>query len=161
MKVENVMSREVLSCGPDDDLGDAAMKMWRGDCGVLPVVWADRLVGMVTDRDVCMGLAFGGARPSERRVRDVMSPEVYACVTGNDLADALQIMANRRVRRLPVLDGDQLVGVVSLSDIVLHAEDRGHPPLRQILSALRDVSTPHHEIGRAPVAPVRETASTA
>lgn len=142
MTVEDVMSRDVLSCGPDDDLGVAALKMWNGDCGVLPVVWGGRLVGMITDRDICMGLALEGARPKERRVREVMSQEVYSCIPDDEIGDALETMASRRVRRLPVVDGDELVGVVSMNDIVVHAEDRGHPPVRQILAALRAICAP-------------------
>jgi len=143
MKVQDVMSREVLACGPDDDLGRAALTMWKGDCGVLPVVWGGRLVGVVTDRDICMGLALEGARPSERRVREVMSREVYSCIPDDDLGDALETMASRRVRRLPVVDGDRLVGIVSMNDIVVHAEERGHPPVRQILATLRGICRPH------------------
>jgi CBS domain-containing protein len=145
MKVQDVMSREVLACGPDDDLGKAAMTMWNGDCGSLPVVWGGRLVGMVTDRDICMGLALADARPDQRRVREVMSKEVYSCIPDDDLGDALETMASRRVRRLPVVDADALVGIVSMNDIVVHAQDRGHPPMRQILGALRAICSPRSE----------------
>jgi len=149
MNVGDVMSRDVLSCGPDDDLGVAAMKMWNGDCGVLPVLWGGRLVGMITDRDICMGLAIEGARPKERRVREVMSQEVYSCIPDDEIGDALETMASRRVRRLPVVDGDELVGVISMNDIVVHSEDRGHPPVRQILAALRAICAPRRERRKA------------
>ena len=142
MKVQDVMSRELRTCAPDDDLGKAAIEMWQGDCGILPVVWADRVVGMITDRDICMGLALKGCRPGERRVRDVMSREVYSCIPDDDLGDALETMASRRVRRLPVVDGDAIVGMVSMNDVLVHAEERGHPPTRQILATLRAICTP-------------------
>jgi len=142
MKVHDVMTREVRTCGPDDELGRAAMQMWEGDCGVLPVVWGGRVVGMVTDRDICMGLALKGCRPSERRVREVMSRDVWSCIGDDDLADALETMASRRVRRLPVLDGERLVGMISMNDVVTKTEGRAHPPTREILAALRAVCQP-------------------
>jgi CBS domain-containing protein len=158
MKVENVMSRDVVSCGPDEALGQAAMRMWNADCGMLPVMWGGRLIGVVTDRDICMGLALEGARPSERRVREVMSKEVCSCIPDDDLGDALETMASRRVRRLPVVDGDELVGVVSMNDIVVHAEERGHPPTRQILSTLRAICMPQ---AKAKVASAKKSTAAA
>ncbi|HLF55300.1 MAG TPA: CBS domain-containing protein [Thermoanaerobaculia bacterium] len=159
MKVEEVMSRELRACAPEDDLGRAAIEMWRGDCGMLPVVWAGRVVGVVTDRDICMGLALKGCAPAERRVREVMSGEVYSCVPEDDLGDALELMASRRVRRLPVLEGDRLVGVLSMNDVLLNAEHRGHPPAREILAALRAICTPRHELPSAAPAPAGRPAA--
>lgn len=158
MKVDDVMSREVRTCTPEDDLGRAAIEMWNGDCGVLPVVWGGRVVGMVTDRDICMGLAFEGRRPGERRVREVMSHDVWSCVGDDDLSDALETMASRRVRRLPVLDGDRLVGMISMNDVLTHTEGRSHPPTREILAALRAICQPRRrqaaETKPAPPRPV-------
>jgi len=142
MKVHDVMSREVRTCGPDDDLGRAAIEMWEGDCGVLPVVWGGRVVGMVTDRDVCMGLALKGCRPCDRKVREVMSRDVWSCIEDDDLSDALETMASRHVRRLPVLDGDELVGIVSMNDVLTRTEGRAHPPTREILATLRAICQP-------------------
>jgi CBS domain-containing protein len=142
MKVHDVMTREVRTCGPDDDLGRAAIEMWEGDCGVLPVVRGGRVVGMVTDRDICMGLALEDCRPRDRKVREVMSGDVWSCIGDDDLADALETMASRRVRRLPVMDGDRLVGMISMNDVLTHTEGRAHPPTREILSTLRAICQP-------------------
>jgi CBS domain-containing protein len=151
MKVRDVMTRELRRCTPEDDLGRAAIQMWQGDCGILPVMWGGRVVGVVTDRDICMGLALKNCHPSERSVREVMSREVYSCVPDDDLADALETMADRRVRRLPVLDGEELVGMVSMNDIVVQTEGRSHPPTREILAALRAICRPRPEpVGVAP-----------
>ena len=105
MQVHELMSKDPRTCGPDDDLGKAAIEMWQGDCGMLPVLRGDRVIGVVTDRDICMGLALSGRRPAERQVQEVMSKEVFACTPDDDVGDALEIMGSRRIRRLPVVDG--------------------------------------------------------
>lgn len=148
MKVADVMSRKVRTCTPEDDLGQAALEMWNGDCGILPVVRGGRVVGVVTDRDICMGVALSGHRPTERRVSEVMSKEIYSCVSDDDLGDALETMALRQVRRLPVIDGDQLVGILSMNDVVTRARRPGHPSGPEVLAALRAICAPHRETDR-------------
>lgn len=144
MQVKDAMTTGPRTCGPGDDLGKAAIEMWQGDCGMLPVVRGERLIGVVTDRDICMGLALSGRRPADRLVQEVMSKEVFACTPDDDVGDALEIMGSRRVRRLPVVDGDRLVGVLSMNDILNHSGDRGQPPAREILAALRAICRPRN-----------------
>lgn len=139
MKVRDAMTAEVRSCSPEDDLAKAAIEMWNGDCGMVPVVWAGEVIGVLTDRDICMAVALGGARPQDRKVREVMRREVFGCGPDDDLGDALETMATRRVRRLPVIDGDELAGMISMSDIVLHAGAHGGPSAREIVEALRAI----------------------
>jgi CBS domain-containing protein len=157
MKVEDVMGLTPRTCEPDDDLGRASIEMWHGDCGMLPVVWSERVVGVVTDRDICMGLALEGCAPGQRRVRDVMSREVHVCAPGDDLSAALTLMARRKVHRLPVVDGDRLVGVLSMSDVLRHLDEPGHPQAREVVTALRAITAPRsRKRARRPrAAPVR------
>lgn len=126
MTIEEVATFDVRACGPDSDLAGAAQIMWDCDCGVVPVIDEDRrVVGMLTDRDICIAAATRGARPSEIQVRDVMTRDVAACQAGDDVRTVLQSMRNHRVRRLPVLDGDgRLAGIVSMNDLVKYAACR-------------------------------------
>lgn len=148
--VENVMTREVEACGPEENLSAAASIMWRRDCGVVPVVDESRsVVGVVTDRDICMALATRPQVASEVRVADVMSREVRCCNAVDDIQEALETMRRERLRRLPVVDGEgKLAGVLSVSDIVLHS-DRGkgkrHVSHREVMSLLKAICQPHEE----------------
>src|SRR5687768_12671334 len=126
MLVENVMTRDAEGCRPEDSLAAAAAVMWRKDCGVVPVVdEGGRIVGVLTDRDICMALATRPQTASEVSVAGVMSREVLSCKATDDIRDALEIMRGGQLRRLPVLDSEgRLAGILSVSDIVLHS-DRG------------------------------------
>jgi CBS domain-containing protein len=127
MRVLDIMRREVRVVGPGTDLATVGKLMAEVGCGVLPVVGDDeRVVGVVTDRDVGLELARRDRRPSEVTVRQAMSGEVWACAAGDDIAEALAKMAHHKVRRLPVLDpGGRLLGLLSLDDVVLHAKAFG------------------------------------
>lgn len=148
MLVENVMTRDVESCRPEDNLSAAASVMWRKDCGVVPVVDEEgRVVGMITDRDICMALATRPQTASEVPIADVMSREVRSCNAVDDIRDALEIIGRERLRRLPVVDAEgRLAGVLSVSDIVLHS-DRGkgkrHISHRATMSMLKAICRPH------------------
>jgi CBS domain-containing protein len=124
MKIQNLMTPNVESCTPQTSLTAAAMVMWRQDCGIVPVVDTNRLVvGVLTDRDICMAVATRHRRPEDIDVEDVMSRRVVSVRREDDTATALERMRTARVRRLPVVDRDgRLEGVVSLNDIVLHTD---------------------------------------
>jgi len=121
MKVEQLMSREVGTCHPDDTLNDAARVMWECDCGGVPVVAADgtrRVVGMLTDRDVCMAAYFQGRGLGQIRVSETMSTCVHACRPGDALREAEALMRSAQVHRLPVVDeAGALLGILSLADL--------------------------------------------
>jgi CBS-domain-containing membrane protein len=121
MKVSKLMTRGVATCQPTDTLSDAARLMWDRDCGCVPVVASDgsnRLVGVITDRDVCMAAHFRAAAPSDLRVGDVMSTRIRGVGPSETLADAEAIMREAQVRRLPVVDeGQHLLGLISLADL--------------------------------------------
>jgi CBS domain-containing protein len=119
MKIEHLMTNDVRSCGPNDNLSLVAQAMWDGDCGCLPVVDAERrVVGMITDRDVCMAAHLRGAPLWSLTVSEVMSRVVYACRPTEKLSAATALMTEHRLRRLPVVDEQgRLTGLVTLSSL--------------------------------------------
>jgi CBS domain-containing protein len=118
MIVSDLMTRGVVTCAPHDSLEHAAQLMWDADCGCLPVVDAGRVIGMITDRDVCMGAYTQGRLLRDLNVFETMAHEVFACLPDDSLAEAEAIMRLRRVRRLPVVDlTGRLVGLISLNDV--------------------------------------------
>lgn len=126
MTVRDLANFDVKTCSPETDLAKAAKIMWDCDCGVVPVINDERkILGMVTDRDICIAAATRASKPSDIRVRDVMSQAVASCSAGDDVQTALRIMKQRRVRRLPVLDDQgRLAGIISINDLVMRAECR-------------------------------------
>lgn len=123
MKVQEVMTRNVKSCQPDSNVEQAATLMWDYDCGALPVVDKEnRVMGMITDRDIAIAASTRGRLTSQISVGDVMSGNVYACAEDEDLKSALHTMRREKVRRLPVINYDgRLAGILSINDIVLRA----------------------------------------
>jgi CBS domain-containing protein len=124
MKIKDVMTREVKTCTPDSNLATVAMIMWENDCGIVPVVHSDgKVIGMITDRDICMAVATKNRTMSDVVVSEVFTGNLYACTPDDDIPDALRIMRAERVRRLPVINAfGMLEGILSLNDIVLRAE---------------------------------------
>jgi CBS domain-containing protein len=128
MRVSDAMTADVRIAAPNQSIQDAAQMMAEIDAGVLPVGDNDRLVGVITDRDIAVRAVAKGLPPSVK-VRDVMSHEVMYCFDDEDIDDVAQNMADIKVRRLPVLNrSKRLVGIVSLGDIAM-AEG---PDLRHI-----------------------------
>jgi CBS domain-containing protein len=124
MKVKDVMMGTPYTCTREDNLGIAAELMWKGNCGFLPVLdESGNVCGVLTDRDICIALCTRNARASELKVGEVDQEKVYICHADDDIHVALQVMREGHVRRLPALDEKgRLVGVISVDDIVIHAE---------------------------------------
>jgi CBS domain-containing protein len=124
MKVRDVMSPEVETCAPETDLAAAAMIMWRNDCGFVPITDdGRRAIGAITDRDICMALATRHCRAEEISARDLMSGAIHTVRADDDVKIALEKMRREKVRRLAVVGRDgSVMGVLSLNDLVLHAE---------------------------------------
>jgi CBS domain-containing protein len=132
MKVKDMMTSDVHTCQPETNLAMAAMQMWDGDFGVLPVVADGRkVVGMITDRDICMAAASKQRDPATIRVEEVVTGQVYGCSPDTDIHEALKIMQQRQVRRLPIINADdgKLAGILSLNDIALKAQSDGRAEL--------------------------------
>lgn len=117
MKVSDCMADDVRVIGPESSLQDAAKAMAEIDAGVLPVADGDRLVGVITDRDIAIRAVAKGLPPSTP-VRTVMSPDIRYCYSDDESEDVLENMGDIQVRRLPVLNREKrLVGIVSITDL--------------------------------------------
>jgi CBS domain-containing protein len=134
MKVKEVMTATPYYCQPETNLGSATELMWNANCGFLPVQGTDgKIVGVVTDRDICVALGTRNRLPGDVTVGEVMSDKVFSCDLDDDIHIALQTMKEGKVRRLPVIaKNGTLVGVISTDDILLRAEPTSmgkHPEL--------------------------------
>jgi CBS domain-containing protein len=127
MKVKDAMMGTPYYCQLDSNLGSATELMWTGNCGFLPVMGADgKIVGVVTDRDICIALGTRNRLPGEVTVREVMSDRLFACSPDDDVHIALQRMQEGGVRRLPAIgENGTLAGVISMDDLLLRAEAPG------------------------------------
>jgi CBS domain-containing protein len=125
MKVYEIMSRDVDVVAPETTLRDAAERMHSLDVGVLPVCADDRLVGVITDRDITVRATADGLDPFSTQVGEVMSrDDVVTCSEDEDVEDAARMMRDKQVRRLPVLNRERrLVGILSLGDVAVDAVD--------------------------------------
>ena len=130
MRINEIMSRDVHSCRPDHTLDYAASQLWEHDCGSLPVCASDgegepRVIGMLTDRDICMAALFQGRPLHELKVADAMSREIRVAKLDDRPEDVEVLMREQRIRRVPVTDDNGgLVGIVSLADFARAARGR-------------------------------------
>ena len=124
MQVKEVMTRGAECVAPDATLQEAAQKMKGLDVGPLPVCDNNRLVGMLTDRDITVRAVAEGKDPRTSRVRDVMTEGITYCFEEDDVADAARLMKEKQIRRLVVLNRDKrLAGIVSLGDLAVETGD--------------------------------------
>lgn len=125
MKVKEIMTTAVKHCRPEDSLTTAATIMWDSDCGAVPVTNANgKVMGMITDRDICIAAATRHRLASDISVQEVMSDSVYACLPNDNLKTALKVMQEKKVRRLAVINKTGgLEGILCLNDLVLRSED--------------------------------------
>jgi len=134
MKISECMSRNVRLCSPDDSLRDVAQAMKEADAGALPVGENDRLVGMITDRDIVVRSVASGKGP-DTPVREVMTREIHFVFEDEDLASASDKMSRLKIRRLPVLNREKrMIGILSLGDVWSSEE------APQAAAALHDVA---------------------
>jgi FOG: CBS domain len=121
------VTKDVSFCSPGTNAAAATEIMWTRNCGALPIVEDSRgVIGMVTDRDLLIALGTRNRNASDLPVSEVMSKDLSLCTPDDDVRDALKIMAERQLHRLPVVDKDGgLKGILSLDDIALRAETDG------------------------------------
>ncbi|HME09272.1 MAG TPA: CBS domain-containing protein [Bryobacteraceae bacterium] len=149
MRVKDVMRKSPKSCGPGTNLAAATELLWSCGCGALPVTdGSGRVLGIITDRDICVALGTRNLRPSELKAEQVMSRPVATCGAGDDVHAALEIMRTRRVRRIPAVgDGGKLEGVLCLSDLVLQSrhDDGCRPDLSydDVMGVLKSIYWQH------------------
>jgi CBS domain-containing protein len=144
VKVTDVMTLQVQACTTHDRLNAAARIMWDHDCGCAPVVDTHgKLVGIVTDRDLCMAAYTQGVPLQSIPVERAMSSKVISCKGADDVESAHQLMRTHEIHRLPVVDSrGRLAGILSLSDLLKHAIGNGGAPsdgveVLMTLSAIR------------------------
>ncbi len=124
MTVRELQTSNVKTVSPDTDLAVVAKLMWEGDCGAVPVVTDDRkVIGMITDRDICIAAATRAKPPAEIRAGEVITNHgVHAVKPDDDVRVAMRTMRKHKVRRLPVVDREQpLAGIVSINDLAINA----------------------------------------
>lgn len=124
MKVKEIMAPNAKAIWLTESLTDAARLMWENDCGVLPIIKDGRkVVGLITDRDICMAMAMREENPSAISVEEVMTGQVYAVNAEDEVDQALHAMQEHKIRRLPVLNAEgELEGMLSMNDVVLNAK---------------------------------------
>jgi len=138
MQIEQIMTRNVEIIRPHTTVRAAAQKMRDLDVGSLPVCDGERLQGMLTDRDITIRATAEGRDPDSTQAMDVMTTEVYYCYDDQDVEEAAQVMEEKQIRRLPIVDRHKkLVGIVSLGDIAVDMNQE-----RLAGEALTEISRP-------------------
>jgi CBS domain-containing protein len=122
--IKEVMTRDVRACEPNATVADAAKVMAQEDVGPVPIVEDGRLVGIVTDRDIVVRVVAEGRDPNATTVREIASTELVTVSPDDDLDEALNLLAQRQVRRLPVVEGDRLIGIVAQADVARLGKDK-------------------------------------
>jgi|SRR5690242_13282034 len=146
MKISDAMTPDVQLVGPNQSIQEAAHTMEEIDAGILPVFENDRLIGMITDRDIAIRGVARGLKP-DAKVRDVMSTEVLYCFQDDDIKEVVRNMKDIKVRRLPVLDRNKrLVGIVSLGDIAIM---EGPSMAGDAICGISEPGGVHSQTGRA------------
>ncbi len=136
MNVRELMTTAPITVQPDATLGEVAVLMKQEDCGSIPVVEDGRLVGIVTDRDIVIRGVAAGSDPKTQRVRTVMSADPVTIRPDDDLTDAEKVMADRQIRRLPVVENGKLVGIIVTAQIARAADKR------KVGETIKEISEP-------------------
>lgn len=119
MKVQDIMTKCVVSLNAEDNVERAAQLMKKHNIGAIPVCNGDKVIGIVTDRDIAVRSSAEGQNSQKQTVREIMSSNPVVGDPGMDIEDASRIMSERQIRRLPIMESNNLVGVVSLGDIAV------------------------------------------
>jgi CBS domain-containing protein len=141
MTVRELMSTPPQTCQPETNLAAVTHVMWEQDCGFIPVVdAAGDVIGVITDRDICVAAATRRLLPEQIAASDVMSPSVHTCLPGDTVEQALSIMKQFQVRRLPVVDASgRLQGVLSMNDIARAVGRKGAPTASAVAGTLASI----------------------
>ncbi|WP_210363696.1 CBS domain-containing protein [Bacillus sp. REN3] len=139
-EIREIMTQEIETCSLLDNVYEAAVKMKDWNVGAIPVVDGDRLVGMITDRDIVIrGVA--DKHPPSSKVEDVMSEHLITATPDMSTQEATRLMAEHQIRRLPIVEGDKLVGIVALGDFAVNEMTD-----QQAQHALSEISEPGNQI---------------
>lgn len=138
VKTSEIMSREVSAVSPANSIKSAADIMRVNNVGILPVVDGNRMVGIITDRDIVLRVISDGKAVADSVVEDAMTEEVHYCLDDDDVEDVAKRLGELRIRRMPVLDSSgHIVGMISLDDVAVHADWA-----RTVTEALRSIALP-------------------
>ncbi len=134
MKVKDIMSKDIAKLCTDDSIVRAAQLMKQYNCGSIPVCTQDKLIGIVTDRDIAVRSVATGRDVTSQKVQDIMTDKVVFGNPDMDITDAAQLMSDRQIRRLPIVENNNIVGIVALGDISLEPryQDNAEDALRGI-----------------------------
>lgn len=149
MRVRELMTQPVYSCSIHDRANSAAQIMWEHDCGVVPVVDANkRVVGVVTDRDLCMAAHFQNRPLTDIPIAGVMAQEICTCLADDDVVQAERLMADKQIHRLPVVGDDgSLIGILSLADVARQTRNttsrQRDEAVTHLANTLTAISEPH------------------
>lgn len=136
MKIKDIMTKDIARLRSDDTIERAARLMKQYNVGSIPVCTDDKIIGIITDRDIAVRSVAPG-QVSNQRVSDIMSTNLAVGNPDMDLSDAASIMSDRQIRRLPIVENNSLVGIVSLGDISLEPTARSNAE-----EALKNISEP-------------------
>jgi CBS domain-containing protein len=137
MQIREVMSRSVILASPRQTIGEVAQMMAARDIGFMPVGEGDRIVGMVTDRDIVVRVIAEGRDARTTRAEEVMTEELHAVRPNDRVIEAIRKMGDKQVRRIPVIDRDgNLRGIISMADVALETEQD-----RELGEALEEISS--------------------
>lgn len=139
MYVGDIMSMNLITCSPNDSLHDVAQKLQQNDIGSCPVVDQNKLVGMITDRDITVRAVAKGIDVNSARVSDYMTTKLVTGSPSMSLEDACRLMADHQIRRLPIVDSDRLVGFVAQADLAIDLEEED-----LLAETLEKISEPTH-----------------
>jgi CBS domain-containing protein len=133
LKVKEIMSKDIASLRSDDSVERAAQLMKQYNCGSIPVCTKDKIIGIVTDRDIAVRSVAAGNTTSQK-VGDIMTGEVVFGSPEMDVNDAARLMSDRQIRRLPIVENNSLIGIVALGDISLEpaCQDSAEDALKNI-----------------------------
>lgn len=147
MRVHQLMSQPAHTCRRAEDLASVAIKMYDGDCGAVPVVDdSGKLVGIVTDRDICIALATRHLKAEELTACDVMGERVFTVEPHQDVREAMRTMAREQIRRMPVIGEDgRVAGMLSVNDLLLGVRSRARsgsePTIQDVVETLQAIGT--------------------
>lgn len=117
--LRDVMTTQIATCKPEDNVFEAAVKMKNEDCGAIPICKDDQLLGMITDRDIVVrGVA--EKQPGSTQITDIMSDKLITGSPDMTIDEAAKMMAEKQIRRLPVVENNRLVGIVALGDLAVN-----------------------------------------
>lgn len=137
MKVKDIMSRNIAQVAPYASVFDAAQLMQKHNIGSVPVCNNEKVVGILTDRDIVVRNIAGGQDPKSTRVEDVMSVDITTVTPDTEVAQVGKVMAQKQIRRIPVTDNDRLVGMVAIGDIAIHGINDA-----EVAEAIAEISIP-------------------